>query len=119
MSPMMSLITTIRNNLKVTGIPIKSRLPDETVPEPFIVIGTHFEDDSQSGKIGKVTTTELQIDLFYAIDNRAELEDAIYEIKRLIYNSTQQITRVTSNTITDDSVGKDVFHVIFLVSAYL
>lgn len=119
MSPMMNLIMKIRDSLQTTGIPVKARLPDESVPEPFIVIGTHFEDDSQSGKIGKVTTTELQIDLFYAIDNRAELEDAIYEIKRLIYNSTQQITRVTSNTITDDSVGKDVFHVIFLVSAYL
>ncbi|WP_238698469.1 hypothetical protein [Weissella paramesenteroides] len=109
----------IRDSLQTTGIPVKARLPDESVPEPFIVIGTHFEDDSQSGKIGKVTTTELQIDLFYAIDNRAELEDAIYEIKRLIYNSTQQIIRVTSNTITDNSVGRDVFHVIFLVSAYL
>ena len=119
MSPMMSLITTIRDNLKVTGIPIKSRLPDETVPEPFIVIGTHFEDDSQSGKTGKVTTTELQIDLFYAIDNRTALEDMVYEMTNLIYNSTRKITRVTSNTITDDSVGRDVFHVIFLVSAYL
>ncbi|KAA8442645.1 hypothetical protein FKV75_00335 [Weissella paramesenteroides] len=119
MSPMMNLIMKIRDSLQTTGIPVKARLPDESVPEPFIVIGTHFEDDSQSGKIGKVTTTELQIDLFYAIDNRAELEDAIYEIKRLIYNSTQQIIRVTSNTITDNSVGRDVFHVIFLVSAYL
>lgn len=115
----MNLIMKIRDSLQTTGIPVKARLPDESVPEPFIVIGTHFEDDSQSGKIGKVTTTELQIDLFYAIDNRAELEDAIYEIKRLIYNSTQQIIRVTSNTITDNSVGRDVFHVIFLVSAYL
>ena len=119
MSPMMNLITIIRDSLKTSGIPVKARLPDESTPEPFIVIGTHFEDDSQSGKTGKVTTTELQIDLFYAIDNRAELEDAIYEIKILIYNSTQQITRVTSNAITDDDIGRDVFHVIFLVSAYL
>lgn len=119
MNPMMSLITTIRDNLKITGIPIKSRLPDETVPEPFIVIGTHFDDDSQSGKTGKVLTTELQIDMFYAIDNRAALESAIYDVRNLIYNSTRKITRVTADTITDDAVGRDVFHVIFLVSAYL
>lgn len=119
MSPMMNLITIIRDSLKMSGIPVKARLPDEATPEPFIVIGTHFEDDSQSGKNGKVTTTQLQIDLFYAIDNRATLEDAIYEITNLIYNSTTKITRVTSNTITDNSVGRDVFHVIFLVSAYL
>ncbi|MFP7154125.1 hypothetical protein [Weissella paramesenteroides] len=119
MSPMMSLITTIRDSLKVTGIPIKSRLPDDTVPEPFIVIGTHFDDDSQSGKTGKVLTTELQIDMFYAIDNRAALESTIFDVRNLIYNSTRKITRVTANTITDDAVGRDVFHVIFLVSAYL
>lgn len=119
-SPMTLLLNRIRDNLKTSGIPIKSRLPDASVPEPFIVIGSHFDDDVPSGKNGyEVLTTDLQIDLFYSIDSRTALEDEIYNVKSLIKHATPQITRVTSNTITDDSVGRDVYHVIFIVSAII
>ncbi|WP_290046065.1 hypothetical protein [Leuconostoc sp. UCMA20149] len=119
-SPMNMLLNSIRDSLKTGDIPVKSRLPDTTVPEPFIVIGTHFDDDAPSGKNGyEVLTTDLQIDLFYSIDSRTALEEAIYSVKAQIKHATPQITRVTSNTITDDSVGRDVYHVIFIVTAII
>ncbi|MCT4379978.1 hypothetical protein EFE13_02780 [Leuconostoc pseudomesenteroides] len=114
------LLNIIRDSLKTGDIPVKSRLPDATVTEPFIVIGTHFDDDSPSGKNGyEVLTTDLQIDLFYSIDSRTALEETIYSVKAQIKHATPQITRVTSNTITDDSVGRDVYHVIFIVTAII
>ncbi|QLG77575.1 hypothetical protein [Leuconostoc gasicomitatum] len=120
MSPMSALINSIRDNLKKSDIPVKSRLPDAKVPEPFIVIGSHFDDDAPSGKNGfEVLTTDLQIDLFYSIDSRTALEETIFSVKSQIKQATSRITRVTSNTITDDSVGRDVYHVTFIVTAII
>lgn len=120
MSPNNLLINSIRDNLKKSNIPVKSRLPDASTPEPFIVIGSHLDDDSPSGKNGfEVISTDLQIDLFYSVDNRTEFEEALYSVKTLIKQATSKITRVTANTITDDSVGRDVYHVIFIVTAII
>lgn len=119
-SPTGNLLIDLYKALKSGSVPVYTVLPGAEVPEPLLVIGSHSEDDSPSGKAGyEVSTTQVQIDMYYPIDDRMALEDQIYQTKNIIKNSTDKITRVTARTIVDSSIGRDVFHVIFLVSAYI
>lgn len=119
-SPMTNLLIDIYNGVRKLGIPTFQKLPDDDEPEPFIVLGTHFDDDLPSGKVGKsVQITDLQIDMYYPIDSRVALEDEIYQVTQVIKQSTKRATRVTSNTSQDDSIGRDVYHVVFIVTAYM
>ncbi|MBU7455843.1 hypothetical protein KGX40_04885 [Leuconostoc fallax] len=119
-SPMTNLLIDIYNGVRKLGIPTFQKLPDADEPEPFIVLGTHFDDDLPSGKFGKsVQITDLQIDMYYPIDSRVALEDEIYQVTQVIKQSTKRATRVTSNTSQDDSIGRDVYHVVFIVTAYM
>ncbi|MCM0599225.1 hypothetical protein [Periweissella fabalis] len=119
-SPTGNLLIDLYKALKSGNVPVYTVLPGAEVPEPLLVIGSHSEDDSPSGKAGyEVSTTEVQIDMYYPIDDRMALEDQIYQTKNIIKNSTDKITRVTARTIVDSSIGRDVFHVIFLVTAYI
>lgn len=119
-SPMAQLLIDIFSKLKSGTIPVYNLLPESDTPEPFLVLGSHMDDDQLTARNGRETvTTELQIDLFYSINDRLALENDTSSIKSAITQATDRITRVTSQILVDNSIGRDVYHVIFSVTAYI
>lgn len=118
--PMTKLLIDLYSGLNVGSISVFNNLPSSDVPEPFIVLGAHMDDDQLSARNGPETvTTDIQIDLFYPTNDRLALEIDISKVKRLIKKTSDRITRVTSRMIIDNSIGRDVYHVIFTVTAYI
>lgn len=118
--PMTKLLIDLYSGLNVGSISVFNNLPSSDVPEPFIVLGAHMDDDQLSARNGPETvTTDIQIDLFYPTNDRLALEIDISKVKRLIKQTSDRITRVTSRMIIDNSIGRDVYHVIFTVTAYI
>lgn len=118
-TPLAQLLIDIYNGLNVGDIPVYTMLPSPETPEPFLVVGNHIDDDAPSGRTGEVVTSDIQIDLFYPTLDRLSLENDVYLAKKLIKNSSDRVTRVTSNILTDNSVGRDVFHVVYQVTAFI
>ena len=112
-APNTKFLKGISDGLGLTGIPIYFRLPGKDVMEPFYVIGTHLDDDSQSAKFGHaVVDTDLQIDLFYPSSSRTAVENVIYQTKVALARRK----RISSDVRIDDTIGREVYHVIFRVS---
>lgn len=115
-SPNTKFLMGIKNGLSTTGIPVHFKLPSKEVVEPFYVIGNHLDDDSPSAKTGPaIVDTDLQIDLFYPIDSRTELEEAIFKTKKAL-----GVRRgITSDPRIDNSIGREVYHVVFKIKDYI
>ena len=110
-SPMTNFLIDLEQRLATTNIPVKFKLPDSSVREPFYVIGAHSGDDSTSAKVGPaIVDTNLQIDLYYPIASRIDLEEAIFKTKIALNK------RVTHRLMIDNSIGREVYHVVFNVS---
>lgn len=115
-SPNTEFLKAISEGLKTTGIPVKFRLPDKKVQEPFFVIGNRIDDDSKSAKFGAaIVDAELQVDLFYPISSRTNLEEAIFQAKAALGNRM----RITSQILIDDSIGREVYHVVFKITDFI
>lgn len=115
-APTTELLKEIYEGLKVFDVPVYTRLPSETVLEPFFVIGEHRDEDMSAKMNLAVTRTELKIDLFYPYRDRAEIEDFTHNVKSVL---SQKRKTVTSNIIYDDSIGRKVFHVVFYVNTII
>ncbi len=75
------------------------------------MIGAHTGDDSPSAKFGPaIIDTSLQIDLFYPINSRTNLEEAIFKTKVALNK------RLTHQVLIDSSVGREVYHVVFRIN---
>lgn len=110
-SPVTEYLKEISLALSKTDIPVHFKLPDKDVLEPFYVVGNHTGDDSRSAKFGiAIVDSDFQIDLFYPLSNRTELEEAIYKTKVALNR------RVTHDVREDDTIGRKVYHVIFRIS---
>lgn len=110
-SPTTEYLNRIAKALAETNIPVKFKLPDQSVLEPFYVIGNHVGDDSGSAKFGPaIVDTDFQIDLFYSLDSRTELEEAIFKTKVALNR------KVTHDVRIDETIGRKVYHVIFRIS---
>ncbi|GMC00395.1 hypothetical protein [Enterococcus thailandicus] len=110
-SPMTEYLKSISQKLSTTGIPVEFKLPDESVKEPFYVIGAHTGDDSPSAKFGAaIVDTSLQIDLFYPTNSRTNLEEAIFQTKIALNK------RISHQVLTDNSIGREVYHVVFRIN---
>lgn len=120
-APLTALLIDIFQGIQQkTDIPTFQKLPDLDQAEPFVSFGSHFDDDSRTGKHGgEIVTTDLQLDMYYPIDSRIELEDAIYRVKSAIKQSTHKTTRITSQVLIDNSIGRELYHVVFIVTAYV
>ena len=80
------------------------------------MIGTHLDDDSPSAKFGPaVVDTDLQIDLFYPTNSRTAAEDAIHQTKAALGVRK----KVSSDIRIDDTIGREVYHIIFRISDYI
>lgn len=115
-SPNTRFLLGVKTGLSETDIPIHFKLPASDVPEPFFVIGNHLDDDSASAKFGKaIVDTDLQIDLFYPIDSRTQLEEAIFKTKQAL--GTRR--GITSDIRIDNSIGREVYHVVFKIKDFI
>lgn len=113
-SPMTEYLKQVATKLATTGIPVKFKLPDESVMEPFYVIGPHTGNDSPSAKFGHaIVDTSLQIDLYYSTDSRTQLEEAIFQTKVALNK------RIDHQVLIDNSIGREVYHVVFRISDYI
>ena len=110
-SPMTEYLKKLSDKLTTTGIPVEFKLPDESVKEPFYMVGTHTGDDSRSAKFGPaIVDTSLQIDLYYPMNSRTSLEEAIFKTKVALNK------RMTHQVMIDHSNGREVYHVTFRIS---
>lgn len=115
-SPNSIFLRGISDGLKTTGIPVYFKLPDKSVIEPFYVIGNHFDNDSPSAKTGRaIVDTELQVDLFYPTGSRVDVEEAIFKTKA----SISRRRNITSTILIDDSIGREVYHVVFKINDFI
>jgi hypothetical protein len=115
-SPMTEFLRDIQERLKKLNIPIYLRLPGAEVPEPFVVIGQHFDDDTPSAKTGPaIVSTNLQIDIFISDTDRTVAEDMIYQAKALLGRRKN----ITSEIIVDNTIGRQVYHIIINVTDYV
>lgn len=115
-SPNTEFLKGISDGLNTTAIPVYFKLPDATVKEPFFVIGNRIDDDSPSSKTGPaIIDTTLTIDLFYPINSRTKLEEAIFQAKKALGRRRS----ISSDIRIDDSIGREVYHVIFRVTDYI
>ena len=114
-SPNTEFLKGVLDSLAATKIPVHFKLPDATVKEPFFVIGNRIDDDTPSSKFGAVIDTTLTIDLFYPIASRTQLEEAIFQAKKAL----GQRRNIASDIRIDDSIGREVYHVIFRVTDYI
>ncbi len=120
-SPLAKLISELKHIMSSeTNIPVYFTLPNETVSEPFIVIGQHNDSDNASPKVGKeVQNITLQIDLFYPMNSRIKLENDMYGIKSAVYRSSERITSINNQVLIDNSVGRDIYHVVMRITALI
>lgn len=115
-APNTKFLKGISDGLVQTGIPIYFKLPGKDVMEPFYVIGTHLDDDSPSAKFGlAIVDTDLQIDLFYPANSRTAVEDVIHQTKAAL----GQRRKISSDIRIDDSIGREVYHIIFRISDFI
>lgn len=110
-SPMTDYLKNIYNKLSKTGIPVMFKLPDESVKEPFYLIGSHTGDDSRSAKFGPaIVDTSLQIDLFYPANSRTDLEEAIFKTKITLNKY------ISHQIMIEKYSGREIYHVVFRIN---
>lgn len=105
---------------KSTDMPTFYNLPELSVPEPFIVLGTSNNDGTPSPKAGKeVQRLSLQVDLFLPLENgRLYAERDTQAVKRVIQRQSE-VTTITSRTLIDKSTSRDIYHIVLDVTAFL
>lgn len=121
MTPVLFFLKTLKENIyQKTSMDVFYQLPELSVSEPFVVLGSTFNDDSYSPKSGQaVQKVSLQVDLFLSLENgRLYAESDTQEIKRIIQQQPE-VVNITSRTLIDKSIGRDIYHVILDVTAFL
>lgn len=120
-APVTDLLRSLKQTLEAeTSIPVFFTWQDEKTLEPFIVIEDGSADDSLSPKAGKaVTNFSLQAHLFYPGDSRIKVEDERYKITGVLHKASNRIVNVASEVIKDNSVGREVYHVVMTLSALI
>ncbi|WP_208422099.1 hypothetical protein [Latilactobacillus fragifolii] len=110
-SPMTEYLHDIQEKLEPLEYPIYFRLPNDSVQEPFIVVGNHADDDYLSAKSDLVIETNLQIDIFLPDSSSTDLEDILYTAKTLLGRRQN----ITSQVLVDNSIGRQVFHIVITI----
>ncbi len=112
-SPMTLFIKEISEKLESLEMPILFKLPEPSVREPFIVIGSHNPNDFRTAKIGRlIEDTTLNIDIYLSTNSRAKAE----EIRTKAVRAIGRRNGISSTIIIDDSIGREVYHIPIRVS---
>ncbi len=108
-SPTTAFLADLRKRLEPLKMAIYFKLPDPSVLEPFIVIGSTMANTHLTAQSGQVIEdTTQQIDIFMPGDERLEAEEVRMKAIRYLGRSS----RITSEMLVDDSVGREVFHIV-------
>lgn len=85
-SPATELLNSLRNKLKLLNVPIRFKLPEASVAEPFLVIGGITSDTSKTAQTGLIIEdSTVQIDIYLPGNkNRAYAEDIKSQAVRLL-----------------------------------
>ncbi|WP_222860791.1 hypothetical protein [Weissella muntiaci] len=120
-APMVELLRSLKKTLEAeTSIPVFFTWQDEQTLEPFIVLADGNTDDSLSPKAGRaVTNLALQAHLFYPGGSRIKVEDERYKVTGILYKASNRIVNVASEVMKDNSVGREVYHVVMTLSALI
>lgn len=104
----------LQNRLEELNIPIKQKLPDSSVLEPFLVFGGLSTDDQPSAKFGRaIDDSMFQIDIFLSIDiGKVEAEEIRNKAKQLIGKRRN----VTSELLIDNTIGRETYHIPMRIS---
>lgn len=106
----------LENRLTTLGLPIHYELPAPSVREPFVVLGisTGFVVPAKSGK--PIQDNMQQIDIYLsASEGRAVAERVLEQAVRLVARSQN----VSTQMLRDDSIGRDVYHLVIRVTNYI
>lgn len=109
-SPTTKLLKSIKKRLEPLKIPVFFKLPNASVVEPFLVVGGITSDTSKTAQTGLIIEdSTLQIDIFLpGGKSRAYAENIKSQAVRLLGRST----RTTTNILVDNSIGREVYHII-------
>lgn len=112
-SPTTLYLKEIESRLEALDMPIYYKLPKPEVLEPFIVIGSHRSNTGRTAKVGRVIEDNtLNIDIYLPINSRTEAEETRSKAIRIIGKREG----VDSTILTDDSIGRETYHIPIRVS---
>lgn len=109
-------LTALKVRLQALGLPIFYELPEPSVMEPFLVIGVSTAV-MVPAKTGKAIRDDMQqIDIYLpASYGRARAEQVLETAIQLVARSVT----VSTQMLRDDSVGRDVYHLILRITNYI
>lgn len=109
-SPTSNLLRDLKKRLGVLNIPIHFKLPDTSVVEPFLVVGGITSDTSKTAQTGLIIEdSTIQIDIFLpGSKSRVYAENIKSQAIRLLGRNT----RTTSTILMDNSIGREVYHIV-------
>lgn len=106
-SPSTLHLNSIKNRLDPLGIPTYFYLPDSSVLEPFLVIGTNSSNTDKTAQTGLlIEDTTVSIDIFLPNDSRTNAEEIKSKAIRLLGRN-----RLTASVLMDNSIGREVYHI--------
>lgn len=112
-SPSALFLKNLQERLSVLNMPVFFRLPDSSVLEPFLVIGTNSSDTSRTAQTGRIIEDmRVAIDIFVDGSSRTVAE----EIKAKAIRAIGLNQRITADVIMDDSIGREVFHIVLSIT---
>lgn len=112
-SPSTLYLKSLEERLSDLEIPIYFSLPSEDVLEPFIVIGNNSTMTDLTAQNGlMIERMEVQVDIFVEATSRVFAEEIKSKAIRLLGRNNH----ITAQVLFDDTVGRNVFHIVLTVS---
>ena len=98
----------IGNRLSDLEIPIFYKLPEASVIEPFLVIGSVASNTGKTALTGAmIEDMTVSIDIFLPSDSRTNVEEIKFRTIRLLGRNF----RISATVMLDDSIGREVYHI--------
>ncbi|MBP2621124.1 hypothetical protein ACVRXQ_12115 [Streptococcus panodentis] len=109
-SPTTKLLKSLKERLGPLGFPVHFKLPSASVAEPFAVVGAITSDTSKTAQTGLIIEdSTVQIDIYLSgSKSRVYAENVKSQAIRLLGRST----RTTSSILMDNSIGREVYHIV-------
>lgn len=119
-SPFVDLLKDLEKRVTdQVNLPVYRVLPDPEQPEPFVVLSDHTDNDLALKTGLAASDTSLSVHVFYPANSRIKFEDALYKLRGVIARSNRVINVSTSQTVFDNSIGRDVYHAVISVRAII
>ncbi|NFA02240.1 hypothetical protein [Weissella cibaria] len=119
-SPFVELLKDLEKRVTdQVNVPVFRVLPDPEQLEPFVVLSDHTDNDLALRTGLAASDTTLSVHVFYPANSRIKFENALYKLRGVIAQSNRVINVSTSQTVFDNSIGRDVYHAVISVRAII